>query len=315
MKTVSPGLATHLAGNPTTLASCWKVKRWSDGVLIGFTSHDQDLDFDLGDGDGSITYLAATGFSNSAASNKSDLSVDNMEITAFLNSDAITEADLRANVYDYADVKQFSVNWSDLTQGALIIRRGTLGIVKIVNGAYTAELRGLSDKLRNTLGASFGPICRAEFGSGLNGIDLKSKYLCMVDVTAYQQTATILAQGDPRVIVPNAVLAMPGTATPTDAAPGNWFADGIIKFLTGTLAGLSFEIKTSASGFQGEIHLFLPTPRPAGGGDEILIEPGCNKSPGDCTFKFQNIVNFRGEPFIPGMDKFLDVPGAGSGLG
>ena len=41
-KTISSGLAQHLAGQVTTLATCWKITR-RDGVVLGFTDHVLDL--------------------------------------------------------------------------------------------------------------------------------------------------------------------------------------------------------------------------------------------------------------------------------
>ncbi|MGO9641160.1 MAG: DUF2163 domain-containing protein, partial [Candidatus Acidiferrales bacterium] len=63
MKAASSAMQEHLAtANPTTLAWIWKVKR-TDGMLLGFSSFDQDLTYDDGSGDGPITYFAKTGFS------------------------------------------------------------------------------------------------------------------------------------------------------------------------------------------------------------------------------------------------------------
>ena len=42
MKTISAGLAQHLAGEVTTLATCWKITR-RDSVVLGFTDHVFDL--------------------------------------------------------------------------------------------------------------------------------------------------------------------------------------------------------------------------------------------------------------------------------
>ena len=315
MKNCPSALRTHLAGGQITCAYIWKVKRL-DGLILGFTNHDRDIAFDAGDGDGSVVYAASTGLATTAISTKSNLSVDNMEATAFLNSSAITERDLRANLYDYSDIKVMVANWADLTMGCMIVRRGTLGIVKLVNGQFTAELRGMTDRLRTVLGASYGATCRAEFGSGLNGIDMDSKYLCMIDVTAYRQTGTAYAQGgDPRLITLHGSILMPGTSTPTAVAPDDWFEDGIINFTSGVLNGFSFEIKSSTKSSLATVTLFLPVPFPCADGDAFMIEPGCNKTPAVCTNKFHNIVNLRAEPFIPGMDHYLDVPGGGGGLG
>jgi uncharacterized phage protein (TIGR02218 family) len=296
MKTVSTALALHLTGNPTSLAYLWKVKR-KDGAILGFTNFDSDILYTDSDGD-TVEYFAATGFTNTASANKSDLSVDNIEVTAFLDSDAIDEADLRAGLYDDCDVWIRIVNWADLTMGDMLIRRATVGIVKMVNGMFTAELRGLTQKLTTTLGATYGPICRATFGSGLNGIDMDSQWLCMFDVTTVRQTGTVDSAPDAASIVPSAGL--------TGAA--GWFDDGFLQFTSGAMDGYSFEIKT----WDGTtLQLFMTMPKPPGHLDSFFIEPGCNKLLSDCRDKFNNVINRRAEDFIPGMDQILDHPNAG----
>jgi uncharacterized phage protein (TIGR02218 family) len=308
MKTASPAMAAHLAQGQTTLAWLWKVKR-VDGTILGFTTHDQDIIYDDGDGDGDVTYLASSGFTNSATASKSDLSVDNLEVTAFLDSDSITEDDLRAHLYDDAIVAIRVINWADLTMGHITLRRGTLGVVKMSGGMGTSEIRGLANKLTTSLGATFGPICRAEWGSGLNGIDMNSKYLCKIDVTLWRQTGTLdFDAPDPWTFVPS-VLYMIGSATPGTEAPPGWFVGGIIKFTSGVLNGLSFEIKSNGTALE-EFKLFLPMPYLPSHGDTFEIEPGCNHTIFDCQNKFVNIVNFRGEPFLPGQDRILDYPNA-----
>jgi uncharacterized phage protein (TIGR02218 family) len=290
MKNVATSLSRHLNQGQTTLAYLWKVTR-KDGTVVAFTSHDEDLVFN------GTTYLASSGFSNTATANKSDLSVDNLEVVGFLESDALAEADLRAGLYDSSDVEIRIVNWASPGAGSILLRKGTIGIVKLINGIFTAEIRGLSDKLSTVLGATFGPICRAVFGSGLNGIDLDSKYLCKVDVVALTQTGTLTAAPDAVTLTPAGGL--------TGAA--GYFDDGLITFTSGALAGFPFEVKS----WDGtNLGLFLPMPSPPAPGDTFTIEPGCNHLTSDCKTKFNNLVNFRGEPFIPGMDAILNYPNA-----
>jgi uncharacterized phage protein (TIGR02218 family) len=311
MKTVSDAFKAHISGGQMTVCYLWKVHR-TDGVVFGFTNHDANVTYDAGDGDGLLIYQAATGFANTAASSKSDLSVDNLEAIGFLDADSITEDDMRAGLYDDADIKILLVNWADLTMGHMVVRRGTLGVVKMENGKFTAELRGLAHKLTTQLGDSFGPICRAEFGSGTNGIDMDSRWLCLLDVSLWRQTGVVNSRDAVSFSNLTGDLLMTGSQTPTAAAPDGWFDNGVITFTSGANAGLSFEIKSFVAGL---ITLFLPAPFPLTVGDSFIIEPGCDKTAGTCTNKFSNIINFRGEPFIPGMDRFLDVPGAGSGIG
>ena len=52
------------------------------------------------------------------------------------SDDGITEDDLRAGQYDFAEVRMFLVNHENLGQGILKLRRGWLGEVAIRDGMY-----------------------------------------------------------------------------------------------------------------------------------------------------------------------------------
>jgi hypothetical protein len=40
-------------------------------------------------------------------------------------------------------------------------------------------------------------------------------------------------------------------------------------------------------------------------GDTALVEAGCDRLIGTCKTKFDNVINFRGEPYVPGMDQII----------
>ena len=292
-------LLAHLAQPQTTLAHLWEVKR-ADGTILGFTTHDQNLVYDAGNGDGPITYLAATGMDSTAAEGHSDLQVDGMEATGFLESESITEADIRAGKYDNALVIVRIVNWAQLEAGYFIKRQGYTGNVKMKNGLFTAELRGLSQKLTTVIGATYGEICRADLFS--NSTNSTSQWLCNVNRALYVQNGSVASVTDDRTLVPAAGLVLMPETSPSVPAPSGWFNDGIIAFTSGVLEGAIAEIKS----WDGEtLILFLSLSEIPSPGDTFTIEPGCNKG-SDCQGKFQNIINFQGEPFIPGMDQLLD---------
>jgi uncharacterized phage protein (TIGR02218 family) len=291
MKTASDDLKTHLAGSATTLATLWKLTLAdSPETVMGFTTHDQNIVYD------GVTYLAATGVSNTASQSGSDLSVDNQEVTGFLDSDTISEDDIRKGVYDNAVIEVMVVNWGDLTQGHYMLRKGTLGTVKMINGVFTAELRGLTQKLTTQLGSTYGAICRAELGSQTTD-DPAPQWPCGFDISTLQESGTVASSADARTITPNSGL------TATSA----YFDNGLITFSGGSLAGRTFEIKS----WDGtDLKTFLPLPLQPQAGDAFTITPGCNHTTDDCINKFDNIVNFKGEPFIPGPDVVLNYPDA-----
>lgn len=306
MKTVSTDLATHFGADCTTLAYIFKAKR-TDGTVYGFTSFDQDIVFDMADGDGSVTYVAFTGTTVTATATKDDLSVDNQDVSGFLDSEAISEQDIRAGLWNNAALKIAIVNWNDLTQGCLKMRAGNTGQIKLKNGLFISEVRGLNQKLTTQIVGLYGPLCRAELGSTADGFDKESTWLCGIDISTYRQTGSVDTSADAMHISPSGGLKMIGSATPTADAPDGWFDDGILTFTSGPMDGFTIEVKSYVSGV---LELFLPMPFQPANSDTFTIEPGCNKTIDDCHGKFNNIVNHRGEPFIPGVYVTQNYPNA-----
>jgi uncharacterized phage protein (TIGR02218 family) len=298
MKTISVALAAHFGLSCTTLAVLWKVKR-QDGTILGFTNHDVDITYN--DGADTVAYKALTGYTPSAVESGSDFGTDNLQATAFLDSIAITEADLRAGVYNYADIEIRAVNYNDLTMGDCKIRKGTLGQVKIQNQEFISEIRGLTFWLTTMLGQTYGPGCRADLG------DAK----CQVDLSMLRQTGSVATVTDNETFVPTSGLSPAGAA---------YFNYGIVTWTSGANNGYQMEI----SNWDGTTAiLFESMPNDIQIGDTFTIEPGCNKGT-DCNTKFigvklldgsttgsgGNILNKRSEDFIPGMDSILQYPNA-----
>ncbi len=161
MKTISANLATHIALEVTSLATCWKLVR-TDGTILTFTDHDQDIVFDLGDGDGSLTYVASTGYDRTAIAGDASFDVDNLDIEGILESTEISKIDIRAGLYDNAEVKIFMVNWKDLTMDELKLKRGFVGELAIRDNLFVGELRGLAQKYTQEIGDVITPECRAD---------------------------------------------------------------------------------------------------------------------------------------------------------
>jgi uncharacterized phage protein (TIGR02218 family) len=276
MKTLSPALAAHLAGEVTTLATCWRLER-TDGWTRGFTDHDQDLVID------SLTYVASTGFLPSAIKSGADLSVDNLDVDGFLDDDALRASDLSAGLFDGARIDIFVVNWADLSMGRVMLRRGWLGEVKRADNRFSAEVRGVANKLQQTAGKLYSRLCRTDLGSPECKVDLAP----LTDELA----VTAVAAGD--------------TFTVATGRPSGFYTFGKCTFLSGANAGASIEVLNHVS---QSIQLFTPMPRPIAVGDQVRLVAGCDKTIETCHARFGNVLNFRGEPHIPGNDKVFSYP-------
>ncbi len=278
MKTITPELAAHLAGEVTTLATCWKLTR-RDGAVMGFTDHNKDILYL------SVTYKAATGFTPTSIEAKDDFSVDNLDVEGMLDSASITEADVMAGKYDFAEIEIFTVNYEDLSQGRLWPKTGWLGEVTLKRGQFNVEVRGLSQKLSQNIGQVFSPSCRAVLGDNQ----------CKISLAGHSVTTTVSTVTSSLVFSANALTQAAGH-----------FSGGEVEWLTGANAGRKMEVKEFGS---KQVTLVLPMGSSIAVGNQFKIVAGCDKTFQTCKGKFNNVINFRGEPHIPGMDKILETAG------
>ena len=279
MKTISPGLAAHLASGATTLAWCWKLTR-SDGAVLGFTEHDRDLVF------GGVTYEAAGGFTASAIESTSGLNPGNLDVAGALTSKHLDEGDLAAGLYDDAEFEIWRVNWQGVGE-RLLMRKGNLGEVSRSGAAFTAELRGLAHRLNQPVGRLYQYGCDAAFCDARCG-------LAAADWTAEAMVASVSAD---REII----------ATEIAAFPAGHFRRGKLRFTSGANDGAAMEVKAHAAG--GRIELWRAAARPLMPGDTFEVTAGCDKQFATCRDRFANAANFRGFPHMPGND--FVIAGAG----
>lgn len=81
-----------------------------------------------------------------------------------------------------------------------------------------------------------------------------------------------------------------------------YFAYGVVKWLTGANAGYEMEVKSFAPQV---VTLAMLMPFPIQPGDTYKIVAGCDGQISSCKNRYNNVVNFRGEPYIPGPDFIL----------
>lgn len=266
-----------LEGALTTLALCWRIER-RDGIAIGLTAHDRDLTID-----GNV-YRAAPGMTPSAIRRRDPARADTMDVTGALTAGAITEADLIAGRWDGAAVAIFAVDWTD-PRARVALGNGVLGAIETADGRFTAELRGAGAALDAPAGETTTPECRAELGDGR----------CRVAMAGRQRIVRVTAVDGDRVTI---------DATP--AVPGGW-AFGRIRWLDGVHAGMEQGIARC----DGAVVQLAGIGRaPPAIGDRGIIVEGCDKSLATCADRFDNAVNFRGEPFLPGVDLLMRYPAA-----
>jgi uncharacterized phage protein (TIGR02218 family) len=262
----------------TTIAFCWRLER-RDGVALGFTSHDRDLEID------GLAYKAAPGMLPSSISLSDGFDVDSLDIRGALTADAITAADLAAGRWDGAALFVFMADWESIGAGRIALARGELGDVSVKGDAFEAELRGPTALLERPVVEQTSPECRARLGDKR----------CRVDMAGRVRATRIAA------VVGETVVEV------ESAAGGDAYAYGRLRWMGGANSGLESAVLTSAGTL---LTLREPPEHPPAAGDLVEISEGCDKSLATCSGRFGNAANFRGEPHLPGFDLLTRYPGA-----
>jgi uncharacterized phage protein (TIGR02218 family) len=279
----SEELQTHLASGVTTLCRTWALVR-KDGTTLGFTDHDNDLTFE------GVTFKADTGLTANALEQSTGLSVDNTEALGALSDAAVTEEDIRAGRFDGAEVRSWLVNWADVSERALLFQ-GSFGEITRVSGGFRAELRGLTEELNQPQGRVYQAGCSAILGGTGCGFDtLQPGYVTEVAVESVDK-GKIFAFAD------------------LTGFDDRWFERGRFTVLTGAAAGLVGLVKNDRLSADGRrVELWEELRAEIAVGDTIRIEAGCDKRAAACRLKFDNFLNFRGFPHIPGEDWLASYP-------
>ena len=289
MRDIPSGLAAHLGEGVTTLCRAWRLWR-RDGAVFGFTDHDRDLSFD-----GTI-FAARTGLEAAEASAELGFAIGGGEVAGALVSAGLTEPDILAGRYDDARVATWIVNWAN-PEARVLTDVFSVGEIRREDGAFVAELRGPMHRLDEERGLTYRATCSADIGDAR----------CRVDVST------------PAYIAEAAVGATDGALSVATDALGayaaEWFTAGRLLWLSGGNAGQAVEVKAHRLlGGLAELDLWQRMPVAVAPRDRFRVSAGCDKRLATCRAKFDNVLNHRGFPHMPGNDFVLKVAAAGTGI-
>ena len=222
-RNIPPSLLAAFEQPLLTLAMCVKVTR-QDGTILGFTTHDRDIVLS------GVTYEALAAVQASAIRMEVGKEPDNVDVIGLLQSENITESDLRAGLYDDAQVAISLCDWTNPALGSVTLCRGWIGDVTISEGQYTAAVRSLMQRLSQQVGELTSPTCRViQLG------DTRCKLNLSGNTPAGD---AITSAGAITLVESPLVLHYSG-----GVAKAGFYTYGMLTFTSGLNAGLSREIK------------------------------------------------------------------------
>ena len=257
-----------------TAASWWRIYR-SDGVTLGFTTHDRDLYF------GGILHRAAPGMLPSAIRQSMRLEDDEAEVEGALAHDTIRAQDIAAGQFDGARMESGVVDWDTLEHAVLYT--GSIDALTQEGGTFGARLRSAKADLDVDPVPRTSPSCRARFcGPG-----------CNLSASRFT-TRAVLIEVDPM-----------RNCARFDVADPELYRQGELRFIDGPQAGITFTIiAVDQAGFELDRPLYGDW-QP---GLRAVLRQGCDRTIATCASRFANAINFQGEPHLPGSDLLAQYP-------
>ena len=281
MKVIPIGLASEYASRTSTLAYFLKLTR-ADGLTFGWTSVDIALVY------AGVRY--EPGLTATTIALASGLAVNNFDLTILPDEEGgtITRADLLTGLWDNGRFEFFEANYSDLSDGINTLLVGVTGQVSLGQGEFQTEMRGITQFLQHPIGIVTSKTCRALLGDSDCTVDLSGS-------SGFTVGGTLTAVTSRQVVVDS-------SRTEAD----DWFAEG--TFIPTSGANLGQNPRRIRVYAFGTFTFDLPFQYPFVVGDTYTAIVGCRKRLEDCRDKFDNVLNFQGEPHGRGIDVITSTP-------
>lgn len=260
----------------STWTTCIKIKR-VDGETLGLTELDRSLNI------AGVEYISAAGYSPSNFTTNSSMSVNHADVEGLLGYAGVSREEIRSGAYDFAEISLFIYDY-ELDRTVKLLAVGNWGETQLLDNGYKTEFRSLTQRMQQSVGNVYTSYCTAELGDAR----------CKVNVTPLVRTGSVTG-------ITSRLKIQDSTRTEV----ADYWKGGTVTFLTGNNKNRIFEVTSSLA--DGTLAFFLPLSFPAVIGDTYVIKPGCDKSLATCKDRYNNILNFRGFPHVPGIVEILRI--------
>ncbi len=277
MKNLTPAMHQQLSNGLTHFCHCWRIVR-TDGVVLGLTNHDADIEFE------GVGFRADAAIHFSIFETRLGMASHGPEAAGNLGSDLITDDDLQAGVYDHAAFQLFLVDWQ-APENRMSMMNGYFGPVRLEKGRFHVDLRGTGQEINRPQGRFYQLRCDAALGDRRCRVNLSG--------SAFRWQGEVLACNGTQLLLPRLGFAK------------GWFTDGLVR-VNGIIE--KFFVRTDTSLNDGrQLTLWQTPPAALQAGSYITLTAGCDKRLESCANKFSNAKNYQGFPDLPDGRVLINV--------
>lgn len=291
MKTITTALQTLFATRQFLYASLFQFSL-IDGTTLRYCSGDADISYNgqtWTAGGTTGPYFDRKG-NKAKAHWKIGLEVDTLQFDVIPGSSTIEGAPflqaVHQGVFDGAELLMHRAYWPLQAWTSLITPTGVLANVFVGRVAEVDAGRSLATFSVNSHLELLNQNMPVElYQSGC--VNTLYGTACTLNQASFAVTGT-LSSGSTSSLLNTSLSQATG-----------YFSLGKITFSAGVNSGVWRGIKLYTHGSPSTVALTAPFPLAPSTGDAFTIYPGCNKTIPVCMNTFNNLVNFRGFPYIP----------------
>jgi len=275
-------MLSHLQSNVTFLVAVWRITS-PEGEVAAYCAHTRNLVFD------SVNYVAAPVEPTKFTQTLGVQEANHVELFGVFDT-VISEDEIQGGkwknapiVFEYIAIDPATGLASATVTGSVGKMRGQAGKFQVNNGTFRVELRSLSDRLQQDIGALTSPLDRNRSAAELG-----------VSLAPFTFARTVTAVVDRRN------FTVGGTAQ-----ADNYFKYGVVTFTSGANNGLRMEIKANVGNV---IELQLPLRSTIAISDTCSLVAGYDSTREQCRDKFNAMVEFDGECDLPNLRGVISYP-------
>jgi uncharacterized phage protein (TIGR02218 family) len=270
MKILEENTLERLKSNDFHFIKCFKIRLKNQEVLA-YNESSKNL---LIDG---LLYSATGGFNLGNIEQFNDISENNLSIIGFVDNENISEQDIVTGRFDGAEIDIFMLDLKNINGEKIYLSKGYFKEIRSVDNKFYVKIEGALSLLKKTIVETYSPTCRACFCDNRCKLNIDD-YTLEGEIGDVYEKTSFFSQ--------NLVNF-----------EKNYFKYGIVTFADG---GQRIEVKESKDG----VIILNHTPYfNINVGDSFTIGGGCDKTIETCASRFNNNLNFRGEPNIPRTSK------------
>lgn len=279
MKSINEELKNLLNCDTISIVRCWKIEL-VNGNIFGFSTSNEEFNYE------NIKFNPLSADDIKDIDVNLDIKSDEFKISNLISSELINTNDILSGLYDNAKVEIFLIDTSRLNLGKVSLLNGTISSIECNDNVFTASVKGLKNELNKTIGEIYSPLCRARFCDSKCGL-IKANYEFNGSVD-YMESNNNFTTYNEEIC----------------GKSDGYFNNGVIEFISGDNIGKKTEINQFSG---GNFVILSELPYAIKIGDKFKVLVGCNKNFTTCCEKFNNAINFRGEPHLPGVELLFKV--------